>query len=119
QGFTTFDSIDQRPSLTLNFSKAGSKQRVHGLTKISLNNSYQDITRLHEKFSRELFAAAGVPVPRADHALVTLNGRDLGLYVLTEGFSKDFLKQHFKRADGTLYEGGTLRDINQRLQINF
>ena len=118
KGFTTFDSIDRRPSLTLNFNKTAPKQKFHGLTKISLNNSYQDITRLHEKFSREMFAAAGVPVPRADHALVTLNGRDLGLYVLTEGFSKEFLKQHFKRADGTLYEGGTLRDITQGLRIN-
>ena len=118
KGFTTFDSIDRRPSLTLNFNKAASKQKFHGLTKISLNNSYQDITRLHEKLSRELFASAGVPVPRADFALVTLNGRELGLYVLAEGFSKDFLKRYFKRTDGTLYEGGTLRDIDQGLEIN-
>ncbi len=119
KGYTTFDTIDQRPSLTLNFNKTASKQRFHGLTKISLNNSYQDVTRLHERISRELFAAAGVPVPRANYALVTLNGNELGLYVLTEGFSKEFLKRHFARADGTLYEGGILRDINQGLQINF
>ncbi|HEY0549983.1 MAG TPA: CotH kinase family protein, partial [Verrucomicrobiae bacterium] len=85
KGFTTFDPIDRRPSLTLNFNKAVPKQKFHGLTKISLNNSYQDSTRLHEKLSRELFAAAGVPVPRSDFAVLTLNGRELGLYVLAEG----------------------------------
>ncbi len=118
KGYTTFDSIDQRPSLTLNFNKNAPKQKFHGLTKISLNNSYQDVTRLHEKLSRELFAEAGVPVPRANYALLTLNGHDLGLYVLTEGFSKEFLKRHFTRADGTLYEGSILSDIDQGLQVN-
>jgi hypothetical protein len=116
KGFTTFRPIDRLPSLTLNFNKLAPKQKFHGLTKISLNNSLQDPTRLHEKISREFFAAANVPVPRADYALVTLNGRDLGLYVLAEGFDKTFLKQHFARADGTLYEGGVLREINQSLQ---
>ncbi len=115
KGFTTFRPVHSLPSVTLNFHKLAPKQRFHGLTKISLNNSLQDPTRLHEKLSREVFAAAGVPVPRADYALVTLNGRELGLYVLTEGFDKTFLKRHFARADGTLYEGGILRDIDQSL----
>ncbi|HWN93974.1 MAG TPA: CotH kinase family protein, partial [Methylomirabilota bacterium] len=113
KGYTTFRPIDRLPSLTLDFNKFVPKQKFHGLTKVSLNNSLQDPPRLHEKFSRELFAAANVPVPRSDYALVTLNGRDLGLYVLTEGFDKSFLKRHFARADGTLYEGGILRDIDQ------
>ena len=116
KGFTTFRPVHSLPSLTLDFNKLAPKQRFHGLTKISLNNSLQDPTRLHEKLSREVFAAAGVPVPRADYALVTLNGRDLGLYVLTEGFDKRFLKRHFSHANGTLYEGGIMRDIDQPFQ---
>ena len=118
KGFTTFQPIDGLPSLTLNFGKLAPKQRFHGLAKISLNNSLQDATRLHEKFAREMFAAAGVPVPRADYAVVTLNGRELGLYVLVEGYDKLFLKRHFKRTDGNLYEGGVLRDIDQPLRLN-
>jgi len=117
KGYTTFRDIHSLPSLTLDFNKQTAKQSFHGLTKLSLNNSLQDPTRLHEKLSREIFAAAGVPVPRADFALVTLNGRDLGLYVLAEGFDKEFLKRHFARADGTLFEGGILRDIDAPLQI--
>jgi len=118
KGFTTFQPIDGLPSLTLNFDSAASKQKFHGLEKISLNNSLQDATRLHEKLSRELFAAAGVPVPQADYAVVTLNGRELGLYVLAEGFDKEFLRRHFQRTDGNFYEGGILRDIDQPLQLS-
>ena len=118
KGFTTYEPISGLPSLTLNFDKLAPDQKFHGLTKISLNNSLQDATRLHEKLSRELFAAAGVPVARADYALVTLNGRRLGLYVLTEGFDKHCLKRHFPRPDGNLYEGGVLKDIDQPLQLS-
>jgi hypothetical protein len=87
------------------------------LKKISLNNSLQDSSFLNEKFSRELFASAGVPVPRADHALVTLNGRELGLYVLVEGYNKQFLKRYFQQADGNLYDGGILQDIDRPLEV--
>jgi spore coat protein H len=118
KGYTTYQPIGRLPSLTLNFDKEAPKQKFHGLTKISLNNALQDASRLHEKLSREIFTAAGVPVPRADFAVVTLNGRELGLYVLAEGYDKDFLKRHFKRADGNFYEGGILRDIDQPLQLS-
>ena len=59
--------------------------------------------------------AAGVPAIRCTHALVKLNGRDLGLYVFTEGYTKDFLAQYFKDASGDLYESGFLKDINEEL----
>jgi hypothetical protein len=116
KGFSSFQPINARPSFTLHFDKRVPNQTFHGLTKISLNNSAQDPTRLHEALSRDVFAAAGVPVPRATVALVTLNGRALGLYVLTEGFDKRFLERYFARTDGNLYEGGLLRDITSGLQ---
>lgn len=117
KGFTTFRPVDSLPGLTLGFDKFSPKQKFHGLAKISLNNSQQDDTRLNEKFSRELFAAAGVPVPRAEYAIVTLNGRELGLYVLVEGFDKQFLKRHFERAEGNLFEAGVLQDIDRPLKV--
>lgn len=118
KGFTTFKPIDDSPSLTLHFDKAAPAQKFHGLAKISLNNSAQDPSRLHEKISRELFAAAGVPVPRSDYAIVNLNGRKLGLFVLTEGYDRAFLKRHFQRAEGNLYDGGVLHDIDRPLELN-
>ena len=55
---------------------------------------------------------------RADHAVVTLNGRELGLYVLVEGYSKQFLKRHFKRTGGNLYDATVVQDIDTPLQVN-
>src|SRR6185295_13346095 len=68
---------------------------------------------------RELFNEIGVPAPRSDFAFVTLNGRDLGLYVLVEGANKQFLKQHFKDTSGTLYDGGFVQDITAPLDITY
>ena len=114
----SFRSIDGHPALTLNFDKFAPGQSFHGLHKISLNNSVQDYSFLSEKICRELFEAAGVPVPRAGHALVRLNGRELGLYVMLEGANKQFLKRHFRNAQGNLYDGGFVRDIQDPLTAN-
>lgn len=59
-----------------------------------------------------------MPAPRAGHAKVVLNGRDLGLHVLVEGWNKQFLKRHFKNTKGNLYDGGFVQDINSALEVN-
>jgi spore coat protein H len=114
----SFRPIDDTPAMTLNFDKHVKGQRFYGLEKLSLNNSVQDQTLVSEQLSRELFLQAGIPTPRATQAHVELNGRSLGMYVLVEGFNKDFLRQHFKDANGNLYDGGFLKDINARLDVN-
>ena len=114
----SFRQVDDRPGMTLNFDKYLKGQNFHGIEKLSLNNSIQDPSYIMEKFSRELYLKAGVPVPRTDYALVTLNGRNLGLYVLAEGFNKQFLAQHFKKASGNLYDGGFCQEIDATLSLN-
>ena len=114
----SFLPIDDRPGLTLNFDKHIKGQTFHGLEKISLNNSVQDPSYIAEKISRELFEKAGVPVPRSDFAVVTLNGRNLGLYVLVEGYNKQFLQRYFKNVKGNLYDGGFCQEVNERLNVN-
>jgi spore coat protein H len=111
----SFRPVDQNPCFTLNFDKHVRSQRFHGLQKISLNNSVEDPTFLTEKICRELFLKAGVPIPRSDFAVVELNGRPLGLYTLVEGWNKQFLKKHFAKADGNLYDSGFIRDVTARL----
>src|ERR1043166_5638057 len=117
-GAGSFRSVDQKPALTLNFDKFAPGQRFHGLQKIHLNNSVQDPSYLCEQISRELFLAAGVPVPRATHATLDLNGRSLGLYVLVEGWNKQFLKRHFQNTKGNLWDGGFAKEITTRLEVN-
>jgi len=114
----SFRPFDDKPALTLSFTKHVPGRRFHGYGKISLNNSVQDPSYLSEVISRELFEAAGVPVPRADHATVLINGRDLGLYVLTEGWGKPFLRRYFRNVSGNLYDGGFVQDITGELDTN-
>lgn len=114
----SFRPVDDRPALTLNFDKYLPGQKFYGLEKMHLNNSVQDPSHMTELVCGELFMAAGVPAVRTTHAQVELNGRDLGLYVLKEGFDKRFLKRHFKNANGNLYDGGFLREITEPLEMD-
>lgn len=110
----SFRPIDGKPSLTLKFGQFSASERFHGLRQIHLNNSVEDPSFLNEKIGAELFRTAGVPASRVAHALVELNGRRLGLYVLKEGFAPEFLGLHFVNPNGELYEGsGT--DVTNRL----
>jgi hypothetical protein len=65
---------------------------------------------------RQLFEAAGIPTPRASHARVELNGRDLGLFVLVEGYDKQFLRRHFASTDGNLYDSEFRHDLTDPLK---
>jgi spore coat protein CotH len=115
-GAGSFRPLDQNPALTLNFDKFHREQRFHGLDKIHLNNSVQDPSFCTEGMCAELMRAAGVPALRTTHARVKLNGRDLGLYVLKEGYDHTFLKKHFLNPYGTFYDGGFCQDIDQKKQ---
>lgn len=100
----SFRPVDDKPSLTLDFERFVPGQRFHGLARIHLNNSVEDPSLLHEWTGARLFREAGIPAARVAHAMVELNGRRLGVYVMKEGFTREFLAQHFARADGNLYE---------------
>lgn len=115
----SFREIDDRPAFTLSTTKFGGKTDFHGLQKFHLNNSVQDETYLNELLCSELFLKAGLPATRVAHARVWLNDRDLGLYVLKEGFDKAFLKRHFQEAHGNFYDGGFLQDIDVDLEKDF
>ncbi len=118
KGSFSYRDIDDKPSLTLNFSKFAPGQRFHGLQKIHLNNSIQDPTYLCETLARELFNEVGVPAPRAGHAFVRINGRDAGFYVLLEGWNKQFLSRHFESTKGNLYDGGSGGDVTKALKVD-
>ena len=116
KGHATFRNLSGRPSLTLNFSKFTDHQTLMGIRKLHLNNSLEDPSYLCERLASGLYAAAGVPASRVTFARVTLNGRDLGLYTVIEGLSRDFLRRYFPDAHGSLYDGGFCKDITEEKQ---
>lgn len=114
---TSFLPLDQKPSFTLGFNHFVSGQRFCGLRKVHLNNSVQDPTYLCEDLAGELFRRAGVPCARVVWAQTWLNDRPLGLHVLKEGFTREFLALFFAHTDGNLYDGGLHHDIFENLTL--
>ena len=114
----SFRGLDDKPALTLDFDKFAPSQRFHGLSRIHLNNSVEDPGYLNEALGAELFRTAGVPAARVAHALVEINGRKLGLYVLKEGFAREFLALHFRRTDGNLYENDPTDEDRAHMKRN-
>jgi spore coat protein H len=118
KGQGSFQRIDQKPSFTLKFNEYQSGQRLYGMRKLHLNNSVQDPSYLREYVGRKVASAVGLPCPQSGHARVSLNGRDLGLYVMVEGASSDFLDAQVGNHDGAILEG-QLQDIGGRLEVNY
>ncbi len=112
----SFRDFNDRPALTLNTDKFRKGQAWYGLQKFHLNNSVQDETYLHEVIAADLFARAKYPATRVAFAKLELNGRDVGLYVVKEGFDRRFLERHFADSTGNFYDGGFCQDVDARLE---
>lgn len=115
KGSASFQSIDKKPSLSLKFNEFVKDQEFHGRGRVLLNNAQQDPTYLSEAIGGEIFRSAGIPAAKVTFARVEINGRDVGLYVVTEAANKDFLSQYFKKAKGNLYEGSN-NDVTDKLE---
>lgn len=102
---------DVKPSLKLRFDRYVDDQALGGvIERMTLNNSIQDTSMLNTCLAYQVFAAAGLPSSRCSFATVTVNGKELGLYVHVEEIKKPFLARHFDSAEGNLYEG-TISDF--------
>jgi hypothetical protein len=111
----SYRPVDDKPAMTLHFSKWADGRRVYGLRRLHLNNSVQDESLLCEYLGSHLFRSAGVPAARVAWATVRVNDRKLGLYVLKEAFENEFLRLFFGNDKGNLYEGGFVRDLERGL----
>jgi hypothetical protein len=117
-GMGSWQKVDEKPGLFLNMDKFVKGQRFHGMEKAILHNSHQDPRFMNELLTGEVYRAAGIPASRIVHAVVTLNGRKLGLYYLKEGYDDGFLDAHFGNSDGYLYQGDTGQDIDAHLELS-
>ena len=97
---------DTKPSLKLRFDKYVDDQVLGGvMERMTLNNSIQDPSMINTCLTYQVFAAAGNPASRCNFATVSVNGKNLGLYVHVEEIKKPFLARHFANVDGNVYEG--------------
>ena len=110
---------DTKPSLKLRFDKYVDNQALGGvIERMTLNNSIQDASMINTCLTYQIFAAAGLPSPRCSFATVTVNGKELGLYVHVEEIKAPMLARHFDSAEGNLYEG-TVSDFTPEYRGTF
>ncbi len=112
----SFQGPDQKPGLTVNLDKYKGAERYHGMEKFHLNNGAQDGSLLNEFIGSEMSRAAKVPASRCTHVVVKWNGRDTGLYLFKESFTKDFLSYFYEKTDGSLYDGHFIAEIDGALE---
>ncbi|MEZ6319205.1 MAG: CotH kinase family protein [Phycisphaerales bacterium] len=97
--YTALPSGSQKFSLKVKMDYVHEDQDLMGYDTLNLNNAFHDPT-----FCREVvynnFVAQYIPHPRANHALVTLNGDSWGVYVNTQQPDKTMLGAYFADNDG-------------------
>lgn len=100
------DSTTDRYSFKLDFNYYDSTKNYYGLTKLNLNNAYQDNSYMKNNLSYKLFKLMNVPYCEASYAYITINGTEFGLYETIEGVEESYLIRNFgeQNSSGDLYK---------------
>jgi hypothetical protein len=106
KGEATKRSLDKKAAFKIKFDEFVSQQQFHGLRRLTLNNLVEDPSFLAERLAFHMFRAAKLPAPRANSALVYVNGEYFGVYANVETEDKTFLRRWFTSDAGNLYEEG-------------
>jgi spore coat protein CotH len=105
KGASTFDTLDGKPSLKLNFGAFTPGARFLGVERLTMNAMKFDPTKLREAAAYRLFEQVGVPASQHGFAHLTINGEDYGLYSLIETLDENFLGRGYPDdPDGNLYD---------------
>ncbi len=104
KGSSTYESIDDKPSLKLSFDFVSEGQRFHGMRRLNLHNMTLDPMLCSEVLTWAIFRAAELPAPRVGYARLDINDDDRGLYSVVEDIEDDFLGRWFEDSGGNLYE---------------
>ncbi|WAA09576.1 CotH kinase family protein [Fervidibacillus albus] len=106
------NSDSERYSLKVDFNYYDSTQSYYGLTKLNLNNNYNDSTQMKEFVSYELMEQIGVPTPAHAYMKVLVNGEYYGLMLGVEAIDETFIAQNYGTAEGYLFKpDGTGSDL--------
>jgi hypothetical protein len=105
KGHRSLRTWAEKPAFKLDFVKHDKDRRILGLRGLVLNSMVEDPTMLRENLGARIFAALGVPAPRAGYGELFVNGERFGLYALIEPIDRSFLGRHFEDDGGPVYEG--------------
>jgi spore coat protein CotH len=106
KGEATLRPLTRKAPFKIKFDEFVPDQSFRGLRRMTLNNLLEDASFLAERLSYHLFRTAGLPAPRANNAVVYVNGMLYGVYANVETEDKTFLRRWFTSDAGNLYEEG-------------
>ena len=77
-----------------------------GQEEINLRADYMDPSLMHSKLGAEVFEAAGIQAPQAEHVLLSINGEYWGVYTHAEQVDEGFLARtgHDPAASISIYK---------------
>lgn len=104
KGESTFRAVPQKAAFKIRFNKWQPGQKWRGYKDLTLNNMVDDATGLRERLGYTFYNLMGLPAPKCNTALVTLNGEAYGPYANLETPDEQFLAAHFGAKSSTLYE---------------
>ena len=104
KGASTYRVVPKKAAFKVKFDKWVKGQTFHGYTDLTLNNMVDDATGLRERLSYFVYRSLGVPAPKCNTAVVTLNGEPYGPYANIETPDDQLMAALFGAKAKTLYE---------------
>jgi hypothetical protein len=104
KGEFSFRPLGKKAAFKIKFDEFTPDRTYRGLKRLTFNNMMEDPSFIAERLAYFVFRSAGLPAPRANSALVYVNGTFYGVYANIETEDKTFLKRFFRSNDGNLYE---------------
>lgn len=101
---TVANSDSNRYSFKLDFNEYVKGQNFFGITKINLNNSYNDPSMMREYLSYEISETLGLATPETAYVALYINDEYFGLYVSVESVDENFVRDNFDYGYGDLYK---------------
>jgi hypothetical protein len=106
KGEGSLRTLDQKAAFKMKFDEFVPDQTFLGLRRLTLNNMVEDPSFIAERLAYTVYRNAQLPAPRANSALVYVNGEYFGVYANVETEDKTFLRRWFADDNGNLYEEG-------------
>lgn len=97
-------SGDDRFSFKIDFDKYVDDQSFFGVTKLNLNNLFEDNTLMAEFIGYEMLDSIGAVASDTTYVALSINGEYFGLYLAVEQVDETMLYDEYDNYDGELYK---------------
>ena len=96
--------VSAKKSFKVSFNTFVPGREYRGLDKLNINGEHNDPSIIRSKLSWDIFDAAGVAAPRANHVKLYVNDEYRGLYINVEHIDNEFVQRHFGNNEGDLFK---------------